>query len=157
DLLERKLMAQKGFTLIEVMIVVAIIGILAAIAYPSYQEHTLRAGRADGKAKLMEIMQAQERFYSQSQRYIAALAGDPLALPPSGLGYAADPVISDEGRYSITAAACGNGAGQGIANCVILTAARRGAQVNDAACGDLTLNSRGERGRSGNGNLDTCW
>ncbi|HTO19474.1 MAG TPA: type IV pilin protein [Pseudomonas sp.] len=150
-------MDQKGFTLIEVMIVVAIIGILAAIAYPSYQEHTLRAGRADGKAKLMEILQAQERFYSQNQRYIADLDGDPSAAPPTGLGYAADPVISDEGRYSIAAAACGNGAGQGIASCVILTATPRGAQVNDAACGNLTLNSRGERGRSGNGNLDACW
>ena len=150
-------MDQKGFTLIEVMIVVAIIGILAAVAYPSYQDYTLRAGRADGKAKLMEILQAQERFYSQNQRYIAALNGNPSAAPPTGLGYATNPVISDEGRYSIAAAACGAGAGQTIASCVILTATPIGAQANDAACGNLTLNSRGERGRSGNGDLDACW
>ncbi|HTN30899.1 MAG TPA: type IV pilin protein [Pseudomonas sp.] len=143
-------MRQQGFTLIELMIVVAIIGILAAIAYPSYQDYVLRTGRADGKAKLMEIIQAQERFYSQNQRYTATLGA-------AGLGYSVDPVISDEGRYSIAAAACGNGAGQVIANCVILTATTRGAQANDVACGNLTLNSRGERGRSGNGNLDSCW
>jgi type IV pilus assembly protein PilE len=143
-------MDQKGFTLIELMIVVAIVGILAAIAYPSYQEYSLRAGRADGKAKLMEIIQAQERFYSQNQRYTATLDG-------GGLGYAADPVISDEGRYSIAAAACGNGAGQVIANCVTLTATPRGAQAGDTQCANLTLDSRGERGRSGNGNLDSCW
>lgn len=66
-------MKQSGFTLIEMMIVVAIAGILAAISYPSYRDYVERAGRADGKAKLLEIMQAQERFYSQNQTYTANL------------------------------------------------------------------------------------
>lgn len=66
-------MKQQGFSLIELMIVVAIVGILAAIAYPSYQNYVLRSGRADGQAKLMEILQAQERFYSQNQTYTANL------------------------------------------------------------------------------------
>lgn len=146
-------MDQKGFTLIEMMVVVAIIAILAAIAYPSYEDYSLRSGRADGKAKLMEILQAQERFFSQNQRYIAALDGSPSVSPPIGLGYAADPVISDEERYSISAAPCGNG----IASCVLLTAVPRGAQASDAACGSLTLSSRGERGRTGTAPLDACW
>src|SRR3990167_9475228 len=97
NLLERQLMRQqRGFTLIELMIVIAIIGILAAIAYPSYQEYQLKSGRSDGHAKLMQVMQAQERFYSQNQSYTdnlgATAAGNPgLAFP----GTAEDaPVIS---------------------------------------------------------------
>ena len=97
-------MKRNGFTLIEVMIVVAIVGILAAIAYPSYQEYVLRTGRADGMAKLMEIMQAQERFYSQNQTYTANLGAGGLAYNVA----ANAAVASNEGRYNIAAAACGS-------------------------------------------------
>ena len=95
-------MRQQGFTLIELMIVVAIIGILAAIAYPSYQNHILRTGRADGQAKLLEIMAAQERFYSQNQTYVANLGADGL-----GYGVAAGAAVrTEDQRYDINAAVC---------------------------------------------------
>ncbi|MGH8435979.1 MAG: type IV pilin protein [Pseudomonas sp.] len=141
---------QSGFTLIEAMIVVAIIGILATIAYPSYQNYVLRTGRADGQAKLMEIMQAQERHFSQNQTYVANLGAGGL-----GYGVAANAAVpSDERRYNIAAAAC---AGTTIANCVVLTATRQGPQANDAECGDLTLDSRGTKGENGTGTVQTCW
>lgn len=144
-------MKQKGFTLIELMVTVAIIGILAAIAYPSYQNYILRAGRADGQAKLMEIMQAQERYYSQNQTYITNLGAGGLAY-----GVAANAAVpSNEGRYNISASTCGGGIT--IAQCVTLTAARAGAQLNDSTCGSLTLDSRGTKGVQAPGTTATCW
>lgn len=145
-------MRQKGFTLIEVMVVVAIVGILAAIAYPSYQQYVLRSGRADGKAKLMEVMQAQERFFSQNQTYTAT-----LGTGGGGLGYSADAngaVASESRKYNITAAACAN---KTIANCVVLSAAPVGAQANDSECATLTLDSTGSKTESGSETVATCW
>jgi type IV pilus assembly protein PilE len=140
-------MKQQGFSLIELMIVVAIIGILAAIAYPSYQNYVLRSGRADGQAKLMEILQAQERFYSQNQAYVTNLGVGGLAY-----GVATDAAVpSDERRYNISAAACG---GSTIARCVTLTATRVGPQLQDNECGNLTLDSRGTKGAT---DVDRCW
>ncbi|WP_286788374.1 MULTISPECIES: type IV pilin protein [unclassified Pseudomonas] len=139
--------AYGGFTLIEVMVVVAIVGILAAIAYPSYQSYVRKGQRSEGKAKLMEIMQAQERYNSQNQSYVANLG-------TGGLGFnaLANASVSSETRlYNISAQAC---AGQTIASCVLLTATPT---RNDPECTTLTLDSRGTRGSSGTATSQTCW
>ena len=141
-------MKQKGFTLVELMVVLAIVAILAAISYPSYQTYILKGGRADGKAKLSEVMSAQERFFSQNQRYTVDLSSN------AGLSYGVDPIPSTEGRYNISAAAC---PGAVIGNCVELTATRIGAQLPDVDCGNLTLDSRGTRNRTGTDPLQSCW
>lgn len=120
----------KGFTLIELMIVVAVIGIIAAIAYPAYQGQVQKTRRTDGKAKLMEIMQAQERNYTVSLTYVTDL---------TLLGYPANPTLSDEGNYQVSAATC---PGALITNCVLLTAQPLNAQTID---GSLTFNSRGQK------------
>ncbi|WP_345194550.1 type IV pilin protein [Kistimonas scapharcae] len=119
-----------GFTLIELMIVVAIIGILAAIAWPSYQDQVRQGRRGDGQALLMEILQAQERFYIDRATYTDNL---------TQLGYAAQQT-SENGFYIVTAGACPGGAV--IAACVRLTATAQGAQVAD---GNLILDSNGTR------------
>ena len=65
----------KGFTLVELMIVVAIVAILAAIAYPSYAESVRKGRRAEARAALTELLQQQERFMTQNNTYRAFAAG----------------------------------------------------------------------------------
>ncbi len=117
----------RGFTLIELVMVVAIVGILMAIAIPSYNSSTAKARRTDGQTALMDVMVRQERFYTENNTYTTDLDD----LPASS--------DSPEGYYTITAAACG---GSTIDSCVILTATAGSAQASD---GNLTLNSRGQK------------
>lgn len=120
---------KQGFTLIEILIVIAILGIIATFAFPAYQKQMESARRAEGIALLNQVMQAQERDYVDSRTYQTDL---------TVLGYAADPVVSETNYYQVTAAACGGS----IAVCVELTATGIGAQ---SGTGDLTLNSRGSK------------
>ncbi len=122
-----------GFTLTELMIVVAIVAILAAIAYPAYRDQVQKTRRSDGQVKLMEILQAQERYFTENNIYTADL---------TDLGYAtATNVESDEKFYKISA---GTGAApcDALTRCVELTATAQGAQTAD---GDLTLNALGQK------------
>ncbi|MGM0517421.1 MAG: type IV pilin protein [Pseudomonadota bacterium] len=134
----------RGFTLVELMIVVVILAILVSIAFPLYQEQVRKTHRADGKSALMEIMQAEERYRTTEFTYTTDLVGD--------LGYSSDPVISDESYYQVAATAC---AGD-IRTCVQLTATPINGQTGDK-CGNLTLDSRGNKGRSGSAPMDQCW
>ena len=82
----------RGITLMELMIVVVIIGILAAIAYPNYRDFTDRARRNEAKALLLEIAANQERLYLQNSTYGTL----------TELGYAGDTIQTESGRYSVT-------------------------------------------------------
>lgn len=126
--------SQHGFTLIEVMIVVVIVGILASIAYPSYRNYVLRTNRAEGAAHIMRVLQAQERHHSQNMAYTTTL--DDLGIP----------ISSETNRYSIsTMAACSDST---IARCVSVTAT---ATTDDPVCGTMTRDSRGEK------SPEACW
>ena len=83
---------QRGITLMELMIVVVIVGIMAAIAYPNYRDFAARAKRNEAKAILLEIAQNQERFYLQNSTYGTL----------SQLGYGADTIETDSGSYDVT-------------------------------------------------------
>jgi type IV pilus assembly protein PilE len=123
--------SNRGFTLIELMIVVAIVGILAAIGYPAYQDHVRKAGRADGKAALLQAVQLAERFFTQNNTYE---------------GLATIPATSDDGKYTVVYAP--------TASTFLITATPAGTQVGDP-CGALTITQTNAKGDAGGG-LD-CW
>lgn len=119
---------QKGFTLIELMIVVAIIAILAAVAYPSYQDSVTKARRSDAKADLVTLANFMERYFSENYQYNQSNATPPVAVTlPAG-------VASD--FYDYDFASLG-------ANTFTLQAAPTGAQATADACGTLTLDHTG--------------
>lgn len=117
------------------MIVVAIIGIISAVAYPSYVEHIVRSNRAEAADALSEVMFEQERYQIRRRTYTADL---------SDMGYVNSYLDTDRDLYRITAGVCDGEAN--VSNCVLLTATPRPnsiqAKKND---GNVTLNSRGEK------------
>lgn len=128
-----------GFTLIEMMIVVAIIAIIAAIAYPNYSRYAFRTRRADGHEALMRIAAAQERFYTNRNRYAAA---DEINVP----------VVSEKGYYQV---AINRGAGNQTYNLVASPVAGK-AQVGDK-CGNLSINNTGNKSKTGDETNGKCW
>ena len=155
----------KGFSLIELLAVLAIISLLVSLALPAYRGQVLRAKRVQGQAALLNTMQQQERYYSQHNRYLAFSAGAARAEGADGGAQVAEFAWwSGEGgeegaarsAYELDAAAC---LGSTIAQCVLLRARpgteRVDAQFRDAECGTLTLSSTGERGSAGPAAL--CW
>lgn len=124
---------QSGFTLIEVMIVVVIIGILASIAYPSYQEYVRRANRAEGQAFLQDLAARQERYFAQNNSYIVAA---------SDIAKLGGKTSSETGKYNLSAVT--------NTNSYTLTATPT---FTDTKCGNLTLNALGVKGA----NATDCW
>jgi len=127
----------RGVTLLELMIVVVIIGIMAAIAYPNYRDFAARAKRNEAKAILLEIAQNQERFYLQNSTYGTL----------SQLGYAGDTITTDTGSYDVTiaqppdasnftAVATFKLGGSEAAKCLTFTVDGRGSQTSlpDTTC-----------------------
>jgi len=139
----------KGMTLIELMIVVVIVAILVAIAYPSYQEHITKARRVDAQAVLMEAAQFMERHYTTNYRYHQDLAGVAVALPNNLLESPKDPGSKyyDIAIPTVTVSA------------YTLVASPKGPQAGN---GDLIITNQGLKGwdRNNNGSIDAdeeCW
>lgn len=126
-----------GFTLIELMIVVLIMGILAAITYPSYTQYVLRGKRTEGRAMLMDSAAKLERYYSDNNRYTATLSDANISS------------TSENGYYQIS-----------ISSTTPFQAYTLTAQpvtFSDPDCGNLTLDQAGTKNKTGSAELKECW
>lgn len=133
--------AARGFTLIELMITVAIVAILTVIAYPSYVQYIVRSNRAAAESFMQEVAAAQERFLLDNRAYAPDL---------TTLQYASNVPANVAPNYTFTVSA------SSVPPSYQLVASPQGSQqTNDTACGQLTLTNAGAKTASGSGS--TCW
>jgi len=153
-----------GFTLIELMITVVIIGILAAIAYPAYTKYTMQSRRSDAYTALSQLANNLEKFYSQCSGYtsdITTAGGVSCTTPapgPGTLGLGAGGNQSPNQYYtlSITTATANGAPPAGY----LITATAQGLQASDTDCRTITLDSTGAKRANNSGGTDTstvCW
>ncbi|WP_342743309.1 type IV pilin protein [Pseudocolwellia agarivorans] len=129
---------QIGMTLIELLIAVAIVGILGAVAYPSYVEYVSQSNRSEAQRELLRIANKMEQYFVDTRRYTADM---------KLLGLPADPFITESGNYSIDTSAQTN-------TTYTLTATARGAQATrDSDCTTLNISETGQK----TAKTTTCW
>ena len=137
---------QAGLTLIELMVAVAIVGILTIIAYPNYAGYMVRSKRNLATACLQEAAQYMERFYTTNLRY------DQTATTSIAVSLPTTACIQDlNGRYVLSIASVS-------ANAFALKATPQGAQATaDTQCGTLGLSQAGTKTITGTGTVAACW
>ena len=139
----RARMPHAGFTLIELLITMVIAGILAAVAYPSYMQHTVKARRAAVEGFMLEVASRQEQYLLDARRYADDMPTLGMSTPSEMASY-----------YSVTTSA--TNATPPLTYTV--TATPRGSQLSqDTKCGTLTYNQAGAKGKSGTGSVADCW
>lgn len=137
----------KGFTLIEIMIAVAIVGILTAVALPAYNDYTRKAKRSEAKSLLMQVAARQEQYYLNNKTYTETMTNLGFTVDADGK---VDTENNNYKVYTLDAAT----AGCGIDVCYELRAVPQGSQANDA-CATLILKSDGTKDTTAAG--VTCW
>ncbi len=130
-----------GFTLIELMITVAVIAILASIALPSYRNYVLKSGRAEAKTALLEGAQVLERCFTRFSAYDAAGCATQRT--------AIDGELGENGKYQLDIDTI-------TPTTFTLTATPKGGQTDDK-CGTYTLTHTGARSVDGDDSLGDCW
>jgi type IV pilus assembly protein PilE len=127
----------RGFTLIEAMVVVAILGIIVAFGYPSYRDQVMKSRRSEGMSALLELADRLERYYSDKGTYVGATPANIFRS------------TTEKGNYQLTI-----DSQDAIAFAV--SAAPLGGQTEDR-CGKFTLTSQGAKTVSGPLSSDDCW
>jgi len=138
----------RGFSLLELMIAVAIVGIIASIAYPSYMDYVTKARRADAQAALASFAGAMERFFTVNSTYVGTASGAVPAPPKSSVFPSEAPLDGGDKYYDLRIAAVSS---SGFS---ITAVPKTGSAQAGDACGTLTLDHTGARGKTGSGD---CW
>jgi len=143
--------SQLGFTLIELMIVVAIVAILSAIAYPSYERYVIKTKRSVAQSALLQVADRQQQFFMDNKQFAADL---------TNLGFPANPyVLNDDGASTVasdTQAVYSVSLSNVTATTWTATAAPLQGQLSrDSYCGSLSLTQAGAKGKTGSS--DKCW
>jgi type IV pilus assembly protein PilE len=134
-----KLTNKHGFSLIELMLVIALIGILTSIILPTYHHHLTRARRTNATIALTEIASRLEQYYAKNTTYSGAKIDD-LSINDNGYkGFYTMAIKADTNTYLIEADPIGTQA------------------MEDASCGTLSVDQNGSKKISGNSNLASCW
>lgn len=137
---------QTGLTLMEALLVLAVTGLLAALALPVYEGHLLRSRRTEARLELMEVAAEQERHHARNGGYAAD------AWPLQSPTVSGRRRLTRNGHYEIEVRAC---PGQNLSRCFIAIARARGKQAADE-CAELSLDSQGVRG-AGAREVEHCW
>ena len=140
----------RGFSLVELMVVVAILGVIVTLAYPSYRDTVLRGRRTEATRALIDVADRMTEYFIDNKTYTDNL----LAL---GLG--TDPFITDNGYYSLTVRDNGGGGACPIATCFELDATPIGTQADDDDCAEIQFNSSGVKAAFADDNSqnNSCW
>ena len=139
----RARMPHAGFTLIELLIAMVIAGILAAVAYPSYIQHTVKARRVAAESFMLELASRQEQYMLDARRYADSKATLGATTPAEVTAYYTVDTSSSNSAtpptYTVTATPIGSQLSQ------------------DGKCGTLTYTQAGVKGKSGTGSVADCW
>jgi len=134
----------RAFTLFELLVVLALVGILAAIAVPAWRHHVLRVRRTEAMTALLDLQSAEEKFYLRHDLYTA----DITSAPPAGLGL---PAITASSQYRLSVALAADG------QTFIATATPAGGQNADRDCMAFSIDASGRRAVSGVRDVRHCW
>ncbi len=144
--------ASSGFTLIELMVTVAIVTILATIAVTSYTSQVQKSRRTEAKSALLDLAGREERLFSTTNTYTNL---------ESALGYGGAVAMTNmafgNGYYQLTAVTPDTVNQPGITNSYLLTANPVGPQAGDTQCGSFSVNQLGVQTVSGTLTAASCW
>lgn len=138
-----------GFTIVEVLITVAIIAIIAAVALPSYQQYLIKTRRVDAANALLKIHAEQEKYYFENNTYMSDAV---FRTQNTARSWLPDYPTTSSSYYTIAIAANGGTLQDGF----VATATPTGIQANDTDCTSISLNSNGQRTATG-ADVDDCW
>jgi type IV pilus assembly protein PilE len=137
----------KGFSLIELLVALVIIGILASIAIPSYQSYVIKGKRSEAKATVLNLAQMEERYYTNNYQYYPVSAVPPTAEPQGWKNFVGNSMSAR--TYDIAVSAVSP------TTAFAITATPSNGLL-DAECGALSLDNKGNKG-SNKGGVSPCW
>lgn len=131
--------AGQGFTLLELVVTLAITSILITIGYPSYTQYVIKTNRSQAEIALLDVASGLERYFTLNNTYAGATLADAQVN-----------AYTENQHYQLVIASA-------TQNNYQVNAMPLGAQASDVACGVLSLNESGEKGISGTGSVGSCW